>query len=370
MVDADTGPREEAFVRARTAILGLVDRAFGPESNPPLEDLFTLLDHAISRREYYLGEPWNVLENVRRNFSLALMFAINRATDRAPRTARTFYRSLAADLLDQRLAAHQKGDPFSFILVNWDCLLENSLYWCLREAGGFRRADVDYCCYTSPLDVTSPHQPSILQRALGIFNIKVIKLHGSTNWLLCPNCNRMYTGLGGNHEQQHSYVVPQYCPKCSPGGASGAEEGGVGSPELTPFLITPTFLKVFDNPHIQTSWHNAQIELAEAARVVFIGYSLPQADYHFRTLLRRAIRGDINVEVVLTPADRPARNCPRVARPAYAAYRYAEFFGEDRLTIHLQGTEGYFRPVVARDSLKGKLERLRRRFGHLPAPRN
>lgn len=40
---------------------------------------------------------------------------------------------------------------------------------------------------------------------------------------------------------------------------------------------TPTFVKRFDNPHLQMTWHNAFIELVEADKVVFIGYSLPGA---------------------------------------------------------------------------------------------
>lgn len=203
---------------------------------------------------------------------------------------------------------------------------------------------------------------------MGIFNVKVVKLHGSANWLLCPNCHRMYTALGGDDEQEHLYVVRMYCPECVPERTLGAAVAGGVSPELTPFLITPTFLKVFDNAHIQMSWHNAQIELAEAGRVVFIGYSLPNADYHLRTLLRKAMPADARIDVVLTARDVPPQNCPTAARLAYAAERYAEFFGRERLTFHVDGTRGFFRRVIARESLKGRLRRLRRRLGHLPAP--
>lgn len=81
-------------------------------------------------------------------------------------------------------------------------------------------------------------------------------------------------------------------------------------PILEPFLITPTFTKVFDNTHIQMIWHNAHVELSEADKIVFIGYSFPEADYHFRTLLRKAVNPNVSIEVVLTRNDKITSEIP------------------------------------------------------------
>ena len=37
--------------------------------------------------------------------------------------------------------------------------------------------DIDYCVYTTPL-YNSPHTASTKQKASGIYNIKVLKMHG------------------------------------------------------------------------------------------------------------------------------------------------------------------------------------------------
>jgi hypothetical protein len=47
----------------------------------------------------------------------------------------------------------------------------------------------------------------------------------------------------------------------------------------------PTYIKDLSNPQYKVIWQNAGIEIAEADKLVFIGYSLPSADYEMRQLL-------------------------------------------------------------------------------------
>jgi hypothetical protein len=56
---------------------------------------------------------------------------------------------------------------------------------------------------------------------------------------------------------------------------------------LAPIIIPPTFFKVLSNFHLQQVWRAAEGILMEAKRVVFCGYSLPDADMHVRYLLKR-----------------------------------------------------------------------------------
>ena len=57
---------------------------------------------------------------------------------------------------------------------------------------------VDYCCY-----ITSFKQNDRRIRAalwtLGCkgYNVKLLKIHGSLNWLQCMNCQRLFTGFKG-----------------------------------------------------------------------------------------------------------------------------------------------------------------------------
>ena len=82
--------------------------------------------------------------------------------------------------------------------------------------------------------------------------------------------------------------------------------------------MLPTYLKNLSNIQIKLVWQNAAIELSEATRIVFIGYSLPAADFEIRQLLARMIRPDAEIQVVLYP------NTPNVEAEAE---RYRNFFG-------------------------------------------
>jgi hypothetical protein len=249
-------------------------------------------------------------------------------------------------------------------------------------------ADIDYCVYTTPLS-GSPHTPSTKQRAKGIYNIKLLKMHGSSTWLRCPCSNLVYTGLGMNGPAYDVYVKAQVSPFIKD--HLDAREKTFPS-ILEPFIITPTFTKVFDLPHIQTTWHNAFVELREASNVVFIGYSLPAADYHFRTLLRRAIRFTTPIKVILDKSAKPidstiisqTRSELRVLRSTYpeladacetldktippeltsvhAEDRYREIFRKEQLAFDYDGVEGFAKTFAPENELRAALKRIKDKF--------
>ena len=61
----------------------------------------------------------------------------------------------------------------------------------------------------------------------------------------------------------------------------------------------PTFLKDLSNFQVKLIWQNAGVELMEARRLVFVGYSLPSADFEFRQLLSGMVHKDTKIEVFL-----------------------------------------------------------------------
>src|SRR5690606_22701887 len=85
------------------------------------------------------------------------------------------------------------------------------------------------------------------------------------------------------------------CSHCS----RNFKENKTISTALRSNLIMPTFLKDLNNFQIKLIWQNSGVELSEASKIVFIGYSLPQADYELRQLLSRMIPHDTKIEVVM-----------------------------------------------------------------------
>ena len=78
----------------------------------------------------------------------------------------------------------------------------------------------------------------------------------------------------------------------------------------------------------------AGIELSEAKKVVFIGYSLPQADFEMRQLLSRMIRKNAEIEVV----DYGIETDQRIAE---TIKRYNTFFGVRKPKFYLKGAKDY-----------------------------
>jgi hypothetical protein len=64
----------------------------------------------------------------------------------------------------------------------------------------------------------------------------------------------------------------------------------------------------------------------EARHLVFIGYSLPQADFEFRQLLSRMVHRDATIEAVLFEGSSP----DDLKRYSDETERYQQFFGTRR----------------------------------------
>jgi hypothetical protein len=76
--------------------------------------------------------------------------------------------------------------------------------------------------------------------------------------------------------------------------------------------MTPTMLKNLSNTHLKLVWQNAAIDLREASRIVFLGYSCPLADFECPYLLLKAVSQhkdfagsadyrDVKIRVLLYP---------------------------------------------------------------------
>lgn len=341
-----------------------------PHPEQILEDIFTLLDQTIESNGHFKGLDGTELQELRKTWIEVLFGYFHALSVGYLQSGNSVCQRFVAALLKQKVEQGQKMDPCSVISLNWDSIIEDSFFELIETVRGYGKADIDYCVYTMPLD-DSVHTPSTKQKAAGLFNLKVIKIHGSTTWLRCPNSNHIYTGLGSSKNPYEIYV----CSTKSPFIEKYCDEDTEAQP-LEPLIITPTYKKVFDQPHIQTTWHNAYVELREASKVVFIGYSLPEADYHFRTLLRRAIRENTKIEVVLYEDDAPTFSQeeepdltpegtnPIHIDPSKTLSRYYKLFGIKRLdkNVRYDGMEAFIDELLPEENYRATLEFLKIEF--------
>lgn len=131
---------------------------------------------------------------------------------------------------------------------------------------------------------------------------KVLKLHGSSNWVFCRECNDKTpqviepTSLpSGSH-----YIEPrgqinftmvtealagEVCKYCKKTG------------KLDPIIIPPTWSKLVSHPLVNV-WREAVNQIRSAFQIVVIGYSMPQTDTFFQYLLTLGLASNPNLQRV------------------------------------------------------------------------
>jgi NAD-dependent SIR2 family protein deacetylase len=330
----------------------LIDYVAKNLSYVSLEDIFTIIDKAILTGENVHNYKTEDLYRLRENLVLCVLRVFSE-TSLQHSFDNQAYQTFADHLIQLRLKVPEE-DSLAVITLNWDSILDAYLSRTIKTLGE-TKARIDYCiydydyecCYTDP-----PKEwcPSTQLKNSGFANIKLLKLHGALNWLTCVNCHRLFYSYEENIGIRQFFQNPNkakcsYCESCY--STSMVEKPQIG---LKCQLGTPTMLKNLDDVNLRNIWKCAFVELSEANKVVFIGYSFPQADYEFRYLLKRALNPQAKVEIVLVPNDDPdyyheIHNQTIIKRihESLPTNRYNGFFGKDenKIKFYYEGLEGY-----------------------------
>jgi len=313
-----------------------------------LEDIYTPIDRCLADGLSLRDRSPEKLQELRSKIEYLISLAIDKSFD--DRTAKdptcgvyvSRFAKYLVDLASVR-AAKASGatsaeeakayDPFSIISLNWDIVLDKALYRALADRD---RIDgdydpfgvVDYCCYISSIEKTERRIRTGLW-SLGArgYNVKLLKVHGSMNWLQCSHCQQLFVSFD-EKVNIPNFINAKLCRRCSKFYVDATLQGS---------LVMPTFLKDLSNFQIKLVWQNAAVELMEADRLVFIGYSLPHADFEFRQLLSRMVRKDAEIHVVLFH-DGKAEGKRRYKEECQ---RYRQFFGARKVTTSHKGVVAF-----------------------------
>jgi len=302
-------------------------------SNIELEDMFTPLDRCLSENSQFRGVPLNNIMRIRESVFYVVGRTIQLLLNNTSKS-KAYINNFAAYLT--KLSSTRAGtnyrskDPVSVISANWDILLDNSIHQYISQSN--YDAVVDYCCYISSKDENdSSVKPGLEKLGQGGFNVKLIKLHGSLNWLQCPRCARLYAKFSSK-EAINSFSEKSSCRHCDKNFPE-EEENHI----LAANLIMPTYVKDLSNPQYKIIWQNAGIEISEADEIVFIGYSLPSADFEMRQLLSRMTRKTAKIHVV----DYCDEKCQNNVKS-----HWINFFGSRNLAFSFGGAKTYINDLV------------------------
>jgi hypothetical protein len=278
------------------------------ETKVSLEDIYTPIDRCLADGLAFKNITERELLSLRDKIDYLISLAIQNRLNNGPVLNRNYVPGFAKYLVEKSAIrareaigatdkkASKEYDPFSIISLNWDILLDNKLNDALKNKDGEVTDDygpfgvVDYCCYISSLrDDDRRIRTGLWTLGCRGYNIKLLKLHGSMNWLQCPNCQQLFIGFDEKRNIVN-FTHPQPCRHCQKQENESLLRGS---------LVMPTFLKDLSNFQVKLIWQNAGVELMEARRLVFVGYSLPSADFEFRQLLSRMVHKDAKIEAFL-----------------------------------------------------------------------
>ena len=195
-----------------------------------------------------------------------------------------------------------------FVSLNYDIIIDNVIGQASIQVGEHRIPDYAVTFTPPPHRGGTPFPRASL----------LLKLHGSLNWLFCPRCNSL--SLFPHHKVAADLPGGPWRFRCQ--ACHGLQVS---------IIIPPTFYKVMSNFYLQQIWKRAEGELMKADRIVFCGYSFPDADMHVKYLLKRAevnrAGGPPGVFIINEPQDKKPTD--REAEQA----RYMRFF-RDKGRVH------------------------------------
>jgi hypothetical protein len=206
------------------------------------------------------------------------------------------------DLQDQLLRAalfNNSGRGPQVISLNYDIIADTALCRIAQTVKG-EEARLDYGCdiRTAAYNNRKPYG-------------KLLKLHGSLNWLFCPGCQALQVAMSANGKAiaDNSMLKALYEYRsldqhylCSKAGCTACQCVYCEAP-LRSVMITPSYVKDYRNPHIQGVWYQAEVLLRRCNRAFFIGYSLPDDDIEVVHLLRRGLEGLDGRQITIVARD-------------------------------------------------------------------
>lgn len=280
-----------------------------------LEDIFTSFDKSVIAGEYVHKYTYSQMDIIRYSIMRLFSYYFSKGV-----IDHTFdlkdYESFIGYIQSRRTIR-----PTTIITTNWDTLLE----------GYFLQNNISYH-YGFQFPYTSEH---IVDKSVES-KILLLKIHGSANWLKCLHCGAISVYKDNNAAnslfEDGEY---EYCTLC--GTRTNADK-----PSLQPEIITPTMIKSLSNRLYSNLWGTAASEIRSATHIMFLGYSLPIADFDFRYMLQRNVPQTAVIDVILYKDANPEQTELECLKCLLPEKRYKDAFPKNEINFHYNGFGSYF----------------------------
>jgi len=295
-------------------------------NNAELEDIYTPVDRCIIDGVSFKGKTPEELVEIRNKLNSIIALIMDEQL--TYRVSDDYIRNFAEYIVEQN-RSRSIGDKSVVITSNWDILLDNRISEYIGGSGDV----VDYCCHYTHYNDSEAFPPPLIAIERKNHTHKILKLHGSLNWLWCSNCGRIQVKFWEKIALDGYFNDPE-CRFC-------------GAHSFVPQILMPTFLKDNTNTQLRNVWNQAGLELLETKRIVFIGYSFPLADFEIRQMLARFITSDVEIEIVLRDDNNPDNYSHldnKIRNKVVwnlASSRYERYFAKNKPLFYFDGVQDY-----------------------------
>lgn len=258
---------------------------------PQLEAVFGFLDYFIQQNESLSKKyPNELIREIKEYLIKVIHFIVNLRTDKRSPYYHKFWETV-----------HKLAPNSSILTLNYDTLLEQAFDFLFKNKKGL----IDYCIPLMNYEKLpilknqnfwiNPREPVLIAGNEDPRAYKIIKIHGSLNWKYCNCCNQTLLTpwdrtIDLNKGQFLGYTYPdklEYEYICPIDGA-----------QFQTLIMPPSYLKSLNHPIISQLLSEASREIRAAKKIVFIGYSLSNADVHVKALFKRQITDDDEIIVI------------------------------------------------------------------------
>lgn len=265
---------------------------FNVEKNqyPRIEAVFGFLDYFIQQNESLNRDySYSDIAEIKEYLIKLIHYIVDLRTDKPSKYYHKFWESVQS-----------YNDNISIITLNYDTLLEQSFDFLFKKFGY-----IDYCTHLMNYEKSeklrdfnfwiNPREPVLHDGDSPPSPVKIIKIHGSLNWKFCNCCNQLLLTpwdrkIDLNKGKLLGYTYPdleEYEYRCPLDGT-----------DFQTLIMPPSHVKFLNHPIISHLLSEASRETRITKKIVFVGYSLSDADVHIKALFKKSIQPDVKVTVV------------------------------------------------------------------------
>lgn len=258
---------------------------------PQLEAVFGFIDYFLLQNESLNTKYTHEKIRIIKEYLIKLIhYVVNLRTDKTSPYYHKFWEAIT-----------KHSSNISIITLNYDTLLEQAFDFIFKNTNGF----IDYCIPLMNYEKHSklneynfwvnPREPVNVNKEKEPASYKIIKVHGSLNWKYCNCCNQtlltpwdrkidLHKGifLGYSYPEMKEYEFK--CP--------------IDGTDFQTLIMPPSYLKTLNNPVIAHLFSEASREIRATKKIIFVGYSLSNADVHIKALFKKAVSEDTEIIVI------------------------------------------------------------------------